>query len=186
MATMDIRNRVKELRFIRAADLRPHALNWRTHPENQRAALSGVLQEVGYADALIARVDGDGELELIDGHLRQDLTPDMEVPVLVTDLSESEAKLVLATLDPLAALAQVDTSQLDELLRSVNTGSQPLADLIEQLAESSGVVAFLDDAAPPDEFPEVDESIPTEHRCPRCGYRWSGASDADVGDGNQG
>lgn len=28
--------------------------------------------------------------------------------------------------------------------------------------------------APPPEFPEVDESLPTEHTCPQCGYRFSG------------
>ena len=26
----------------------------------------------------------------------------------------------------------------------------------------------------PDDFPEVDENISTEHTCPKCGYRWSG------------
>ena len=26
----------------------------------------------------------------------------------------------------------------------------------------------------PHDFPEVDESIDTEHECPKCGYKWSG------------
>lgn len=26
----------------------------------------------------------------------------------------------------------------------------------------------------PEDFPEVDENIPTEHTCPKCGYAWSG------------
>ena len=29
---------------------------------------------------------------------------------------------------------------------------------------------------PPEEFAVFDESIPTEHACPRCGYTWSGSS----------
>ena len=28
---------------------------------------------------------------------------------------------------------------------------------------------------PPEDFPEYDEDISTEHRCPKCGYEWSGA-----------
>jgi len=32
------------------------------------------------------------------------------------------------------------------------------------------------DGKPPDEFREYDESIPTEHECPKCGYTWSGAA----------
>lgn len=147
---MDIRNRVKELRFVRAGDLRPHPLNWRTHPDNQRAALSGILQEIGYADALIARVDGDGELELIDGHLRQDLTPDMEVPVLVTDLSESEGKLLLATLDPLAALAEADAKQLDALLHDVQVASQDIADVLTRMASDAGILPLCDDIVSPE------------------------------------
>lgn len=34
-----------------------------------------------------------------------------------------------------------------------------------------------DDAQPPDEFPSYDdETIQTEHECPKCGYAWSGKS----------
>lgn len=29
----------------------------------------------------------------------------------------------------------------------------------------------------PDDFPEYDDDLETEHRCPKCGYEWSGRSD---------
>jgi ParB-like chromosome segregation protein Spo0J len=32
------------------------------------------------------------------------------------------------------------------------------------------------DDTPPEDFGEVDENIDTEHKCPKCGYRWSGKS----------
>ena len=64
---MKIRDRVKELRRVRAGELRPHPKNWRTHPAAQRDALRGVLAEIGYADALLARELPDGTLELA-GH----------------------------------------------------------------------------------------------------------------------
>ena len=50
---MTIRDRIKELRRVRAGQLRPHPHNWRTHPDAQREALRGLLEEVGYADALL-------------------------------------------------------------------------------------------------------------------------------------
>jgi hypothetical protein len=56
---------------------------------------------------------------LIDGHLRRDLTGDQSVPVLVTDLSDDEAEAVLATLDPLAGMAEADQSALEHLLRDL-------------------------------------------------------------------
>lgn len=33
----------------------------------------------------------------------------------------------------------------------------------------------------PEDFPEIDESIPTEHECPKCGYRFSGGKAKPVG-----
>ena len=101
---MQIKNRIKELRQVKASELLPNPKNWRTHPVNQADVLKGVLAEIGYADALIAYETDEG-LMLIDGHLRAETTPDMEVPVLVTDLNEEEASTLLATLDPLASMA---------------------------------------------------------------------------------
>src|SRR2546427_8546883 len=79
-----IRDRVLELRRVRAGDLREHPGNWRRHPERQRRALSDLLEEIGYADALLAR-EVEGELVLVDGHLRRSLDDDQVVPVLVLD-----------------------------------------------------------------------------------------------------
>src|SRR5919201_2122671 len=109
---MQIRDRIKELRRVRAAELRPNPRNWRVHPPAQQDALRGVLAEVGYADALLARELADGTLMLIDGHLRAETTPDAVVPVLVLDVDEAEADKLLATLDPLAALAETDSEAL--------------------------------------------------------------------------
>src|SRR5207237_3197492 len=103
---------------VPARDLGPNPRNWRRHPARQRAALRGLLRQIGYADALLARKEG-GSLVLIDGHLRQSLDPDQVVPVLVVDVSEEEADLLLATLDPLAALATPDPGALGSLLERV-------------------------------------------------------------------
>ena len=96
---MHIRDRIKELRRVRAGDLKPHPRNWRVHPESQKNALRGLLAEIGYADVLLTRELPDGSLQIIDGHLRAETTPDSLVPVLVTDLTEAEAEKVLLTLE---------------------------------------------------------------------------------------
>ncbi|MGC3972373.1 MAG: hypothetical protein QM775_35035 [Pirellulales bacterium] len=120
-----IRDRIRELRRVRADQLRPHPRNWRKHPAEQQAALAAVLAEIGYAGALLARECDDGTLELIDGHLRAATTPDAEVPVLVVDLTAEEAELLLAVHDPLTAMADTDT----ELFRNLK------ADLEREPAE---------------------------------------------------
>ncbi len=48
----------------------------------------------------------DGRLKLIDGHLRRDIAPDMEVEVEVLDVSDDEARTLLLSIDPLAKLAE--------------------------------------------------------------------------------
>ena len=60
---MRIRDRIKDLRRVPASQLRPHPKNWRRHPQAQHDALRGVLAEIGYAGALLARELPDGSLE---------------------------------------------------------------------------------------------------------------------------
>ena len=109
---MQIRDRIKELRRVPASELRPNPKNWRKHPDAQRDALRGLLADVGYADALLARELPDGSLELVDGHLRAETTPDALVPVLVLDIDEQEATKILLTHDPIAAMAKKLTALL--------------------------------------------------------------------------
>jgi ParB-like chromosome segregation protein Spo0J len=134
-----IRDRIRELRRVPASELLPHPRNWRLHPASQRAALEGVLSEVGFADALLARELPDGRLELLDGHLRAETAPDQLVPVLVLDVDEAEANKILLTLDPLAAMADVNQEQLDSLLREVETGSAAVEAMLAELAADAGI-----------------------------------------------
>jgi hypothetical protein len=145
---MQIRDRIQELRRVPARKLRPSPRNWRTHPQQQRDALRGVLAEIGYADALLARQLPDGTLELVDGHLRAETTPDMEVPVLVLDLSEAEAAKLLAVHDPLAAMAEADDEALAHLLADVETDNEALGRLLDELGSASDDEAAEEQAVP--------------------------------------
>src|SRR3954468_23696000 len=130
---MHIRDRIKELRRVRATDLRPNPRNWRIHPPAQQDALRGLLAEVGYADALLARELADGTLMLIDGHLRAETTPDAVVPVLILDVDETEADKILLTHDPLAAMATVSTKHLNDLLATIKTDNESVQKLFDSI-----------------------------------------------------
>jgi hypothetical protein len=95
---------------VGSGDEAPDALianehDWRTHPKAQREALAGVLDEVGHvATVLLNRQTG----RLVDCHLRVELARargEAMIPVTYVDLSPEEEALVLASLDPLAAMA---------------------------------------------------------------------------------
>jgi hypothetical protein len=111
-----IRNRIKAHRRVRAGDLLIHELNFRLHPQMQRAALQALYREVGFARSLLAYELPDGRLKLIDGHLRRDIDPDMEVEVEVLDVNEEEARTLLLSIDPLAAIAQAQEQLRDRLM----------------------------------------------------------------------
>jgi len=174
---MKIKNRVRELRYVKASELAPNPKNWRTHPKSQQEALRGILAEVGYADALLARELPDGSLMLVDGHLRAETTPEQEVPVLVLDISEAEADKLLLSLDPLAALAETNAVALDALLREVDTGSEGLQQMYADLAADVRLYADADQKAEQDDA----ASMGTNYVCPRCGHSWAklGGSNED-------
>jgi hypothetical protein len=131
---VQIRDRIKEFRRVKACDLMRNPKNWRRHPKAQAEALRGLLTEIGYADAPIVRELTDHRLMIIDGHLRADTTPETPVPVLVLDVTEEEANKILLTLDPLAALAQTDAERIKDLIESVSTGDAAIENLIKRTA----------------------------------------------------
>jgi len=135
---MGIRDRVKELRRVKASELLPNPKNWRTHPPAQAEALRSLLSEIGYSDVLLARETPDGKLMLIDGHLRAETTPDTKVPVAVLDLTEAEADVLLMTLDPLAAMAKGDAQRVEALLATVRSDDAAVGALLERVAREAG------------------------------------------------
>lgn len=131
-------------RIVRHADIAPseltaHPLNFRRHPKAQADAVGGALAEVGWvADVIVNARTG----RIVDGHLRVELAVsrgESTVPVAYVDLDDAEERLVLATLDPLASLAETDAEQLRALLAGVVTEDDALAGLLADLAASAGI-----------------------------------------------
>jgi hypothetical protein len=165
MNAQSLKNRIVAHPRVRAADLRPHPRNPRTHSPAQRAALLAILAEVGLARSVLAYVadadkhlGADAPLTLIDGHLRQEELREAEVEVEVLDVTDAEAEKLLLTLDPLAQLAEYDARALDRLRESVQTESNDLAALWAAIAER--------DAAVLDELrrkPGPEKDVPEEY-----------------------
>lgn len=151
----EIRDRITELRRVKASSLLPNEKNWRKHPTSQSSAMSAVLKEIGYADALLARETPEG-LKLIDGHLRRELTLDQTVPVLILDVTEAEADKILLTLDPLSAMAESDKTALDALLKEVSTGDEALTKMLAGLASENGLSYGAEPEAAPE--PQIDKA----------------------------
>ena len=159
---MLIRDRIKEFRRVSATTLLPHPKNWRVHNDRQRSILRGIFAEVGYADALLVRELSDGSLQLIDGHLRAETTPEQQVPVLVLDLNDAEADKLLAVLDPLAAIAETNQTMLDSLLANIETENVAVQEFLRGMADSSSSDCISDvDSIKEVKVPEVFQILVT-------------------------
>jgi hypothetical protein len=128
------------LEWRRPEELAENPANWRAHPAGQTAALAGALAEVGWAGAVLYN---ERTGRLIDGHARRKLPPELLVdgrlPVLVGSWNEEQEQLILATLDPLAAMAETDAPKLAALLRQVDTDSEALRPMLAALRKWQAV-----------------------------------------------
>lgn len=121
------------------AELDPNQLlanprNWRIHPKQQQQALETVLDDIGWVGEILVN---ERTGFVIDGHLRIALAlrrDEQSVPVTLVDLTESEEMQVLATLDPIAAMAVTDQVKLDETLRAIDGESASMRELLDSLS----------------------------------------------------
>lgn len=135
---MQIKDRVKKLIRVKASDIKENPFNFRLHNDKQKEAIRGILSEVGVAGAVIAREMEDGTLILIDGHLRRKEFGDQKIPVLVLDVTEDEANLLLASFDPIGSLGVVDKEAFGKLAKKLDTpDNEALANLWSELGAGS-------------------------------------------------
>jgi DNA modification methylase len=138
---MNIRNRIIEQRLVTPDEVAPNPRNWRTHPQSQRDAIRGILGQVGIAAPVIAYYSAraGNRLMLIDGHER--MTVGVPFPCAILDVDDAEADTLLATFDPITAMATANNEALDALLRDVTTDSPALTQMLAELAEDAGLYA---------------------------------------------
>jgi DNA modification methylase len=135
------------------AQLLANPRNWRRHPAAQREALRGSLDTVGWvAQIMVNTTTG----HVIDGHARVEEAisrGESAVPVLYVELSPEEEDLVLASFDPIGAMAIADREALDALLASLSVDDAGLAALLADLAGDLPKVGLTDR----DEAPDLPE-----------------------------
>lgn len=107
---------IQELIWVDPKTLDDNPHNWRKHPARQMRALQASIKANGWADALKWNKNTG---RLIDGHGRKQVAisaGEPAVPVLVGWWTEEQERNLLATMDPLAAMAETDAGALQSLL----------------------------------------------------------------------
>lgn len=164
------RNRIVGYDVVEADQLLANPSNWRIHPRAQQEALTGVLDDVGWVQEIIVNKTTG---HVVDGHMRVEvaITRGESVPVKYVELTEAEELLILATIDPISAMAATDTAQLEALLANVNSDSAAVQAMLAELATESGITPPDFDAVDIGEQPRLDQKKPII--CPHCGQEFT-------------
>lgn len=143
-ATLRIRN--VGIIQLRVGDVLENPANFQEHPPEQDQALGGAVEQLGwfgYPDVFQVP-DGDlaGRYMLVDGALRRShliawYGEETVIDFNLTDFTPAEADLALATKDPIAKLARVNSASLDALLAGLAPASEALQETLDALADSA-------------------------------------------------
>ena len=156
-------------------DLTADPRNARTHSPEQIEQLRASIREFGFTNPVLLRPDG----MIGAGHGRVEAAKAEKlalVPTCVVEgLTDDQWRAYVLADNKLALNAGWDVDLLAAELRALEGGTADLTltgfsqteldDLLRQTVEAGQA---------PEAFPEFDEAIETEHRCPKCGYAWSG------------
>ena len=161
-------------------DLKSDHKNARKRTDRSAELIKESLQRYGAARSIVIDEDnrilaGNGTIEGAKeagiNRIRVIETDGDEViTVRRTGLTE-EQKVGLALADNRTAdLSEWDQEMLNRL------GEQHDISLFFSQDDLDGILDTEVEQLPPEDFAEVDDDITTEHRCPSCGYEWSGKS----------
>jgi ParB-like chromosome segregation protein Spo0J len=155
------------------ADLVPYANNPRLHSEEQVQQIAASMREFGQAQIVV--VDEDGEI--IAGHGRV-------LAARRLDLKKLLVGVAVGWTDAQKRAYRIADNKI--ALNSEWDGVLLKAELVELRDEgfaldltgfdSESLVEFLADPTAPGEFKAYGEDVPTDHQCPKCGYKWSGGA----------
>ena len=122
--------------------------------DNRVLAGNGTIEgakAAGLKNVRVIETDGDEIIAV----KRKGLTEDQKVGLALADNRASD-------------LSSWDASMLHELGKEHDLSPWfETEDLVELMGDRN-------DPTVPQDFPEVDDELETEHRCPSCGYEWSG------------
>lgn len=156
-------------------DLKPDPRNARTHSPEQIDQLRASIREFGFTNPVLLRPDG----MIGAGHGRVEAAKAQKlalVPTCVVEgLTDDQWRAYVLADNKLALNAGWNVDLLAAELRALEGGTADLTLTGFSQTELDDLLRQTVDAAQaPEAFPEFDEAIETEHKCPKCGYAWSG------------
>lgn len=129
------RLRVTEHALINPSLLLAHPDNYKAHPDRQHRAISAAIDEIGFVGEVhVSKRSG----RILDGHMRVAEAIRAQqplVPVGYVDCADDADELrILATYDPIGAMALQDADKLGSLARRASLRADPLLQMLAGIA----------------------------------------------------
>lgn len=154
--------------------------------------LKASIEEFGYVLFIVVNKD----LTVIGGHQRIKVMKELgytDIEVTQVDLDKTREKALNLALNKIDGIW--DMEMLSGVIRDIQDGGFDISitgfddiqieeifstgNITENVFDNDGESGNSGDESqnePPEDFPEYNEDIETEYRCPKCGYEWSGKS----------
>jgi len=157
----------------------PYARNAKKHSDEQVAQIAGSIREFGFNNPVL--IDKDNGI--IAGHGRVLAARKLnlqEVPCIRLDhLTDTQRKAYIVADNRLGEigggweweLLKIETDEIVQAGIGLDLMGFTDADISRMLVSGRD-----SEKEAPEDFPEADENIDTQHQCPKCGYAWSGKS----------
>lgn len=160
---------------VDAEGLVPHPRNPNRHPEEQIKMLAKAITSQGWRHPVVVS-NLSGYVVAGHGRLEAALSAGWKkIPIDRQDFANEQEELAHMVADNrLPELASFDGAMLKDLLEELSGGEG--LDMEGLGFDEATLEGLMRSVSPPDDFPEVDENLKTEHECPKCGYVWSGGA----------
>ena len=137
-----------------ASKLIAHPLNYRIHSQIQKRAMEGVLDRVGWVDDVkVSKRTG----VILDGHMRVSMAVERSekfgrpvmVPVAWIDADPTEERIILASYNPLGAMAVEDDERFGQLYDTLPDSDKDVVDLLvaDEEEQEQDITDLLETAA---------------------------------------
>lgn len=113
--------------------------NFREHPKAQKMAVTASLDENGWVLPVCQNVRTG---HLLDGHERIEQALEngnASVPYVLVDVAEEDEGKIIASLDPIAAMAKINKEKLEHVLENARAQNESMQDYLDNLAKRSGL-----------------------------------------------
>jgi len=150
----------------------PDAANARKHDEKNIEAIVRSLQRFGQRLPIVVQKQG---MIVRAGNGRLEAAKRLgwkHMACVVVDEQSVDATAYAIADNRTAELATWDDETLASLLQSLPEDAR--LDAGYKVEDLGALLERLTPPVAPEDFAEVDENIPTDHSCPKCGYSWSG------------